>query len=457
VSSQPEILAEADADLARRSLPGICGNISVVLFLLVAGDYVQTNRALSEIMAGVILLACAVRLILILQKDKIYARNPRLWRVSFAACLGVAAANLGGATALASIGYGYANWNSVLLATSVLGTSAAALVSLTPRIGVLNCHILPLLLPCIAADFYIGGRQGYIMAAIATVYLGFLAAQGLNLHSDYRKALKAKRQLESAKRAAEAANEAKGMFLANMSHELRTPMNGIIGMTELALDTDLTAEQRELLEIARSSAGSLLCLLNDVLDFSKIEARKLPLEDIPFPVRGLVEDVAKILGVQARRKNLLLAHTVHPNVPPEVRGDPVRLRQVLVNLLSNAIKFTPAGEVSLHVSMEPPGSGEVCLRFTVTDTGIGIAPETQQAIFEPFYQGDGSTTRRYGGTGLGLSIALRLVELMGGRLWLESEPGKGSAFYFTARFHQVPSVPELPATHQQPVSPAATR
>ena len=232
---------------------------------------------------------------------------------------------------------------------------------------------------------------------------------------------------------AEAANEVKSSFLANISHELRTPMNGIIGMTELVLETELSHEQRDLLNTSRNSALSLLRLLNDVLDFSKIEARRVELENIPFDLRRLVSETVAVLGTQAHQKGLELTREVADEVPDTVLGDPARLRQILVNLLGNAIKFTPAGKVGVRVGVEALHAEDVCLHFAVTDTGIGIARDKHDVIFQPFVQADVSMTRKYGGTGLGLSICARLVDLMHGNIWLESELGQGSSFHFRAR------------------------
>jgi signal transduction histidine kinase/DNA-binding response OmpR family regulator len=307
-------------------------------------------------------------------------------------------------------------------------------------------------------SWWTAGHALLVISLVLVVTLAVLCWVAVLRHRVGQQTAVIRRQLEQTaalKEGAEAASRAKSEFLANMSHEIRTPMNGVMGMIDLALESQPSAEQAECLHTARRSADALLVVINDILDFSKIEAGKLDVEVADFEVREWAEEIVGAFALRAAEKGVELTCEVCPGTPAVVRSDANRLRQVITNLLGNALKFTERGEVGLRVSGEATPGGGVTLHFTVSDTGVGIPAEKQRLIFEAFSQADASTARKFGGTGLGLAISSRLVAMLGGRIWVESELGHGSSFHFTALAIAAPAKPRLQPAEIQSLAGAA--
>ena len=441
----------------RRSLRGVFSYPIGLIALASTSPLYRDDPRLLWSLTGCILAGILLRCVLAWYGEPFYQNNPRRWRLLFSVTVVLISVPVGLVYAVAIGRYGLAQWTftAALIWTSFIG--AVSLVTFIPRRVWAYLQLLPVFVPAILISFWLQQEKTVALGVALFLFLAFLLAQLQWLHTTYRQQMADRalgterlREVELAKLAAEAANEAKTRFLANVSHELRTPIHGVLGMTELVLNTALTAEQQEYLFALRRSASGLLGTVNDLLDVSKLEAEKTHLDSEVFNIRSTIEDVRITLVPKSDAKRIRLETIVDSEVPAAIVGDSLRLRQVLVNLGDNAIKFTDSGFARLRVHFHEFAGSNVQLGFFVEDSGIGIRDENRARIFEPFSQADASITRRFGGTGLGLSIASQLVELMGGEIVVESQPGMGSIFSFCCTFPVgviAEPLPRQPAAH----------
>jgi signal transduction histidine kinase/ActR/RegA family two-component response regulator len=452
----PEFRARAerqvDLDQGTRLIHALYGYPLFLLVLYKTTDIYREHTHVMVVATCVLLMALLSRMGILAISEELYSFNPMLWRVLIACSVFAVSFTAGFMHAAITMFYGVSCWTYSVSIIAMSACTGGALAAFVPNPGLRKLNLYGHLVPGTVAAWIFCGERGYAVVMASCMLLVFAVLQGSRLQVAYWdqlvqrfRDLERSRELEAARVAAEGANRAKSFFIANMSHEIRTPLNGVIGMINLAMETASEKDRKECLSSACNSAEYLLAVINEILDFSKLEAGKLVIEFADLDLHKLVSEALAMFSLQAERKGIQLALKIDPRVPALVRGDSVRVRQIIINLLGNAIKFTHAGSITLSAESSP--SDPLSVTFCVQDTGIGIPPDKQELIFEAFSQADASTTRRFGGTGLGLTICTRLITAMSGKIWVESEPGQGSTFYFSLPFLP-PQDTALPQTRQ---------
>lgn len=425
---------EIDKDLAHRSKNGGFAYFAFAVAMLASTKLPETEPWWFWLMSAEALVAAIARWILCSGFGKFYPRLGDRWRFYLGSVILTHAALWGIYAAHTLHTYSLDGWETQVMMILLVGSTPVVSSAFIPWPWLAKMFFLLYVTPAVTAIAFAEGGREIALAVVLVGYVAYLVYKLNQSHTDYEQQLIRSFALDEARRLAEEASKAKSDFIANISHELRTPMNGIIGMTHLALNTPLNGEQREYLETVQSSSQALLRLLNELLDFSKIEAGKVQLENIGFSPRNLIDESVRTFQGICAAKGLALQFQCGPEVPKKVYGDPGRLRQIVTNLISNSVKFTLRGQVTVSLDVVTKPGSKVLLHLIVKDTGPGIPEEKKKLIFEPFEQSDRSTTRKFGGTGLGLSICARLVRLMQGRIWVESQMGVGSSFHCEMEF-----------------------